>query len=502
MHLLIFYSSLTASGEVRAVVKAHDGEIYDIVLTGLDQSNSFAASCGRDKIIQIFLLSEDSCSLQQSLVNEHAGPIRKLEFADSGSILASMSPGRTIVIHKRIQKSEEAIAYISAKVISLKATPLAMALLPEVTPSLLVSATDRRIRKISIAEGHITHTVKTTEYSHSESGVMSRFSVGTLSQQSTSLSVVAGFCSADRSIRLYDVDTGSLLAIEYGQTAVSDLALGRSLGSNGETVHKIITTGLDGTIMIWSISTLSRRTVCRNDAGDGSYNDDRSILSPPSALQPLRRVLPKNQIAQYQKSLEKQEEDARTSSSNLSPSRLRRKTSRLAVSDTAETSEKPQTVRAPQAPAGACFHRSKIKQVSPPLSSRTSLPSRTKRSSLDERHRGLAGRTNINTSTKQFLDTLRDYREKLTTSKESLGLDTMHTLQRELDATLKAVSPKIRPSGPNEATGSETFDDRLALRFESEDQARSTTGPTHPLNPANASMNQAESGYEITKKTM
>ncbi|KAL8757341.1 MAG: hypothetical protein Q9184_004227 [Pyrenodesmia sp. 2 TL-2023] len=474
--------SLSASGEAQAVVKAHEGEIYDIVLTQSDQNNSFAASCGRDKIIQIFLLSKDSCLIQQSLLNEHTGPIRKLEFADRGSILLSMSPGRTIVIHKRIQKSEASIAYISAKVISLKATPLAMALLPAMTPSLLVSSTDRRIRKISIAEGHVTHTVKTTEYSHSVFSVISRLSVGTLSQQLTSLSVVAGFSSADRSIRLYDIDTGSLLAIEHGQTAVSDLALGRTLGSNGETIDKIVTTGLDGTIMIWSISALSRRSGCKNDAGSGSHDDDPSRTSSPAALRPLRRVLSKTQIAQYQKSLEEQEEDAPTSSSNLSPSRLRRK-----------TSKKLQTVRAPQAPAGACFHRSKIKPVSPPPSPRTSLPSRSRRSSLDERHRGLAGRRNIDTTTKQLHDTLRDYRKQLTTSKESLGLDTLHSLQRELDVTLKAVSQKMRPSDPNEGTGSEIFDDRLArmiddrlaLRFKSEDQANSTEDrwDTDPLSP-------------------
>ncbi|KAL8919346.1 MAG: hypothetical protein Q9208_006845, partial [Pyrenodesmia sp. 3 TL-2023] len=486
--------SLTGSGEARAVVKAHDGEIYDIVLTELEQNNLFAASCGRDKIIQIYLLSEENCLLQQSLVNEHAGPIRKLEFTDSGNILASMSPGRTIVIHKRIQTSEDSIVYVSAKVISLKATPLAMALLPEVTPSLLVSATDRRIRKISIAEGNITHTVKTTEYSHGESCVMSRLSVGTLCQQSTRLSVIAGFSSADRSIRLYDVDTGSLLAIGYGQTTVSDLALGRTLSSNGEAVDKIITTGLDGTIMIWSILTPSRRTGRKNDAGDGSFHDDRSKLSPPSALHPLRRVLSKTQIAKYQKSLEKQEADAPASSSNLPPSRLRRRISKLAVSDTAEDLEALQTVRAPQAPAGACFHRSKMKQFSPPLSSRTTLPPRSRRPSLDERHRGLEGRHNINTTTKQLLDTLQDYRKQLMASKESLGLDTTHTLKRELDATLKAVSQKTWPSDPNEVTGSsETFDDRLArmiddrlaLRFNSEDQATSTERKwdTDPLSP-------------------
>lgn len=492
--LLMFYSSLAVSGEAQAVVRAHDGEIYDLVLAKSHGNDSLAASCGRDKIVQIFLISKDACSLQQSLVNEHTGPIRKLEFADNGNILASMSPGRTIVIHRRIKTSEASIAYVSARIISLKATPLAMALLPKATPSLLVSAMDRRFREISVAEGHSTHTVKTIENSHSDLGVLSRLSVGTLSQQSPSSSVVVGFSSADRSIRLYDIDTGSLLAVQYGQTAVSDLALGTTHGSSRETVDKIITTGLDGTIMIWSISTLPRRTGCRNDAGDGSNDDNPPKLPPPSALRPLRRILSKAQIAQFQKSSEKKEEDAPTSSRNLSPSRLRRKGSKLAASDSSGTSERLQVVRASQVPAGAYLHRSKTKQASPPLSPRTSLPPRSRRSSLDERHRGLAGRCSISTTTKELLDMLRDYRKQLTISKESLSLDTMHTLQRELHSTLNALSQKTRLSDPVEGTGSlvsESFDDRLAriiddrlaLRFKLEDKVNSTEGSreTDPL---------------------
>ncbi|KAL8904604.1 MAG: hypothetical protein Q9207_003159 [Kuettlingeria erythrocarpa] len=405
-----------------------------------------------------------------------------------------MSPGRTIVIHRRIQTPEAPIAYISAKVISLKATPLAMASLPEATPFLLVTAMDRRLRKISVAEGHTTHTVKIMEYSHSDLGVMSRLSVGTLSQQSPSSSVVVGFSPADRSIRLYVVDTGSLLAVKYGQTAVSDLALGRTHGSDGETVDKIITTGLDGTIILWSISTLPQRTGCRNDAGDGDNDDNPHKLPPPSTQHPLRRILSKARITQFIKSSEKEEEDTPTSSRSLSPSRIRRKSPKFAASNRSGTSETLRVVRASQVTAGAYLHRSKTNLASPPLSPRTSLPPRSRRSSLDEGHRGLARRCSINITTKELLDTLRDYRKQLTISKESLSLDTMHTVQRELHFTLNALSQKTRLSDPVEESGSilsESFDDRLAkmidnrlaLRFKSEDEANLTEGSreTDPL---------------------
>lgn len=52
---------------------------------------------------------------------------------------------------------------------------------------------------------------------------------------------------------VYNVETGSLLAMEYGQPVVSDLAFGKALKPNRKAENKIISTGVDGTIFIWSI---------------------------------------------------------------------------------------------------------------------------------------------------------------------------------------------------------------------------------------------------------
>lgn len=487
--LLISFSLLNAKGEAKAVIKAHDGEVNDLALYEPDKQNSYAASCGRDRTIQVFRISNDEYSLQQSLINEHAGPIRKLEFADNGSVLASMSPDRTIVIHRKVLKTDSSIAFVSTKVISLKATPLTMTLLPEAMPALLVSATDRCIHKVSIAEGHVTQTIKTTDNTNAEPGVISRLSVGDLVQQSNKPSVIAGFSLADRSVRLYDVETGSLLVTEFGQTAVSDLALAEAPGPSGEIVTKVISTGLDGTIMIWSISTPSQKSGLRQDAGDGSYQNDPLKILPTSGPRPLRRVLSKIEIAQHQKTLVKLERVAPTASTNLSPSRLHRSTSKFTIADTPEVFDPSQSDKDCYSHAFAfgSFHRKGTKLAHPRLSPKSNTQSRFRRSSLDERHRDIVAHCNrdINTTGQQLLDVLQGFRKELVTSKESLSVNTRQALQRELHSTLENLTQQSRRNDPNDGEiGNESFDDslarmiddRLALRFKCEDQANSTEG--------------------------
>ncbi|KAL8654417.1 MAG: hypothetical protein Q9210_001511 [Variospora velana] len=473
---------LDTNGEVQAVAKVHDGEVYDLALYELAGAESLVASCGRDKTIQILRLTEDELPLQQSLINEHAGPIRRLEFADNGSVLASMSPDRTIVIHQKVRRPDSSLAFVSTKVINLQATPLAMSLLSAASPDLLVSATDRCIRKISFAEGRVTHTIKMADQVNGEAGVMSRLAVGDLGQPVLGQHVIAGFSSTDRSIRVYNAETGSLLAIEHGQPVVSDLAFGKALKPNREAVNKIISTGVDGTIVIWSIMTPFQNSDFRHNA---LRDHDPSKTRPPSVPRPLRRVLSKAEIAQYQKSLDNQKGD--TPRSSMNPSLLGRKTVKYALSESSEIFDGglPKTTCSSQASTDVCSNQSKIKHTSPPQYPKISPQARSRRSSLDERHRDISvprGR-NITTTAEQLLGIVQDFRRQLKTSKKSLSMETVQTLRMELHFTLQCLSQGTSPSDPHEEeTNEESFDDfltrlidnRLVLRLSSDDQANPT----------------------------
>ncbi|KAI4175515.1 MAG: hypothetical protein LQ343_001602 [Gyalolechia ehrenbergii] len=482
-----FLQLLSTRGEVNDLIKAHDGEVLDLALHEVDGEDSLAASCGRDKIIQIFLVSNSKCSLQQSKLNEHAGPIRRLEFAEKGSLLASMSSDRTIVLHRKVFRTDGSIAFVSTKVINFKATLLAMSLLPNAAPTLLVSAMDRCIRKISVTQGRITHTFKASDHLNGEPAAISRLCTGNLDQQSTVVSVAVGFSTADRSIRLYDIEAGLLLAVDYGQTAI-DLALVEASMPSGQAVNRIISAGPEGTIIIWRIAQKNMT----HSEGNGTLDLDSTQFQPLSMQRPLRRILSKTEIAEHQRSLENQPGGDSIPSTNLSPSRVRRKTSRFAFTAASEGSESSFADRTCSAhpSAGVGSQRNHLRDPLFAPSSKSRLRSRPRRPSLDERYREVAVNSisKISNTATQLAGVLGDFRKQLITSEESLGSGTAQTLQKELQATSELLThASKRSNASHKGTSTDSFDEflakvideRLALRFRSEDR----NAPTENADP-------------------
>ncbi|KAL8738136.1 MAG: hypothetical protein Q9181_001042 [Wetmoreana brouardii] len=471
------------------IARAHNGEIHDLALQKVDGNDSLAASCGRDKMIQIFRISKNEVLLQQSLIHEHAGSIRSLEFADNASILASMSSDRTIVLHKKMVRTDDSIAFVSMKVMTLKASPTAMSLLPEVDPILLVSATDRCVRKINLAQGGITHTFKTSNHPHGESVVLSRFAVGCSHRESADESLLAGFSSADGSIRVLGVQTGLLLATVQGQSAVSDLAIARALEHKGDMDWMVISTGFDGTTVMWRLTASTQHTSVKHEPSDRTKDVDSSKPQPPSTLRPLRRVLSKTEIADFQRSLKAQHWDASSPVRSLSPSRVRRKPSRIAMQDAFKV---PESKTGTEARSSDAFvdrgvRRNKTKRTSPPFSPRVNLQSRTKRSSLDERHLTVSTGSShdISGTANQISQSLRDFRTQMAMSTETLDSDTTQALQTELHRMSTVLRQGTGHIGTkSEGTSNKSFDDylakmidnRLALRLKSEVQTDAVEG--------------------------
>ncbi|KAL8785376.1 MAG: hypothetical protein Q9213_003382 [Squamulea squamosa] len=471
-------------GQVKAVVRGHDGEMHDLTVHEIDDQQSLAASSGRDKTIQIFRVFREECSLEQSLINEHAGPIRQVQFARTGSTLVSMSSDRTLVLHQKITRIDNSIAFVSTKTIHLKASPMSISLLPDVAPWLLLSAMDRCVRKISLIEGSTMQTFKTTDLMNGESVALSRLTVGTIDRQTN---ILAGFSSADGSIRLYDVETGSLLAAIQGQTAVSDLTLAQVSESSGARMTRLISTGgSDGTVMLWKLKMPSQEET-KHLAGDAFSNMDPSKSITPSSMRLVRRVLSKAEIAGFQRSL-KEKVDNTASPRNLSPSRLRRKSSRYAIPGPSNItgSNHSSATRSPEALNGS--HRNRVKHSSGgPISPKVSLQSRNRRSSLDERYRHtVVDHTHdIDSTAEQISNALQDFRTVVANCKESLNTRSMQALEGQLQATLAIIAPLRHGSvRKGDEQGSESFDDylakmideRIALRSRTEEHVNSCSG--------------------------
>ncbi|KAL8695176.1 MAG: hypothetical protein Q9218_000344 [Villophora microphyllina] len=478
-------------------IKAHDGEIHDLTLQNLGGDDSVAASCGKDRTIQIFRISRDECLLQQSLINEHAGPIRKLELADNANILASMSSDRTIVLHNRVSRMDDSIAFVSTRLITLKASPVSMSLVQGMSPILLVSTADRCVQKIGLTEGNVVDSFKTSDHSGGESVILSRLSVGVSHQLSARGNVVAGFSSSDGSIRLYNAETGFMLAAVQGQSAISDLAIAETPDHDGCLSGRIVSTGFDGTTVVWHLTSSAPHSGLKHDFGE----IDPSKPPSQSDLRPLRRVISKTEIADFQRTL-KDGGDAPISSRTLSPSRVYKKSSRCAISEVFKVpGSKIHAAGAFSKPfAGGDKHQVRLMHGSPPLSPRVGLQSRSRRSSLDGRQGKMVVRsdTSINSIAKHVSDTLQAFRKRIATSKEYLDHDVAQRVQQELQATLTALAQRARlfdSQDGDTATDRESFDDylgrliddRLALRLGSEDQKNTVEGSQAPNAPSTSS---------------
>ncbi|KAL8877887.1 MAG: hypothetical protein Q9198_004187 [Flavoplaca austrocitrina] len=459
---------LHTNGKVKAAVWGHDGEMHDLAVQVLDDNQLLAASSGRDRTIQLFRISKTDCSLEQSLINEHAGPIRQIEFAQNGSILVSISSDRTLVIHQRVSKTDDSVAFVSTRTIHLKASPTSMTLSPHASSDLLLSTMDRCVRWISVPEANTMQVFKTADHSNGEPVILSRVTAGTLDRHSSPVTVLAGYSSADGSIRLYEVETGSLLALIQGQNAVSGLAFVQISETGGDMKTKLVSTGgSDGTIMLWNIVIVPQDET-KHQKGDGSSDTYPSRLNPPSSIRLVRRVLSRAEIANFHRSLKEQNNNK----NSLSPLRY-------AISD---YSEAPKIASSHDQTGRDAVPGRQVKRASPPLSPKVTLRSWTRRSSLDERHQHIVTKhtDNIDTTAKQIANTLHEFRNGLGKSQESLSTNSAQTLKRQLKATLDVLEPSNQPSDRiRDRMGSESFDDyladmidkRLALQSRKEGQA-------------------------------
>ena len=285
-------------------------------------------------MVQLFSYSKDSLNLIQT-IDDHVGAVNIILFTEEGQRLLSGSSDRTVIVHERITRStggSHTIAFVPLRVITLKASPTSMTLVPGDQDSLIVSTMNHQIIRIDMSTGHHVDSFKTSDPDNNDLIVIHSLKAQR-QRRNGQPRIVVGVSSTDKSVRVYDLDKGQLLTREFGHCeGVSDVAfLDQDDMSEENSKLKIVTTGLDGTIMIWNFATTDPQSL--QDIGQARLRTAADAAQKESVAMkpPLRRVLSRSELAEYMV-LDPSTGDTTSSPStrprDSSPPRVRRKSSK------------------------------------------------------------------------------------------------------------------------------------------------------------------------------
>ena len=319
--------------------RAHGAEISDVAV---HEDTSLLATCGRDRMVQLFKATPTGLNLIQTL-DDHIGAVTQVLFTTDADKLLSCSADRTIVIRDKAMREASGAsttAYLSSRIITLRSTPLSMTFLDGSCAVLLTSTSDRHVVKAEVSTGAIIETIKVTDPENDDTVALSSICASSKSGSTDEQgSFLTAYSSTDKSIRVYDADKCQLLTREAGHTeGISDLCLiERRLVDVDRIQRTLVSTGLDGTIMIWNIAASSPilvtpgQELSQLETLQSWESEGTPVKASPASLPPLRKVLSKMDAVEFTRC-----SGAASPSSprSLSPPRLVRKRSQLALTTT------------------------------------------------------------------------------------------------------------------------------------------------------------------------
>jgi len=524
--------------------KAHSGEIMDIAI-----HNNTIVSCARDRTVQIFEKKDREWGLSQTL-DDHTASVQKVLLLEDGNKLLSCSTDRTIVVRELCRR--EAIdgtitdAYIPVRTLNTKASPIHMAPLSDSASTLLVSTLDRQIIKFDLVTGRVLSSFKVTD----ETGDAVVMDAITLSEDKGKPRIIVGTSTTDKSVRIYDLN-GGLVDKEWGHTeGVSDVCLlevgGRDLG---ESVT-VISTGTDGTIMIWDFLERVGSNLSQS-ASNGYTEPSVAAKDTTAARTPLRRVLSKSELVEFipkgSPSTEFTGSGSKSVGSTSPPRQLRKKasmygmnrpltavtkagvaiqqqtqtqqvttpinstTSTTSSSSSEESASLSTPISTPTA-SGRQSRKSVRGRTPSPPDPQTRLPAPPRRPSYDARARNASrsrgksdasvnGAGSMNNLAESLARSLRSFRKKaeaIGRSENNNGVrpEVMRDLQRELALTVKELGRGSKSAERDGGSASSTGDDDMMAMLE--------TYSSKLLSMVNDRLEeqfQRKDGEEVTVKT-
>ncbi|KAL7906778.1 WD40-repeat-containing domain protein [Trichoderma velutinum] len=445
----------TATEECLLDTKAHSADCTSISLYE-DEGKFLMACCGRDRTAQLFHRACTSGNIEHFQTIEFAARVVQVLISSDDKVI-TCSWDRIMHIHDLVTKEGEpdAIAAIPSKVVSLKASPTSMTVSLD-SRTVFVSMLDRSVCQYDILTGRPINCFKCMDESSIESAVLESISIEQGSPRDSDFLLAAS--NTDKSIRLYDAISGSFLDREWGHTEAIN---GVCFVEDGDESRRVVSVAADGTIMIWSLDVHERL----------KSRESSPLRDVTSGRPPLRKVLSKAELAEFQRPREGSTGQRSSPPPPLQIRTVRKRNSRLNLSSnppSARTASgtlqiSPGASRAmddtPSRRRGIDVHTS-----SPPLSPRARLSRRPSLPALGHAARkknstpNLRGNTSLTTATEQACRTLRAYRKKLS-SAEPINPDALSELDQELRFTAAALGDRaIRSRAMNETVLSGLLD--------------------------------------------
>lgn len=434
-------------------IKAHSSDCLCISIYD-EESKFLMACCGRDRTAQLFHRDSNG-QIEHFQTLEFAAKVVQVLIPTDDKVI-TISLDRTLQVHDIVSRDGEPdiLAAIPSKVISLKSSPTSMTMGPD-NRTVFVSLLDRSTYQFDLATGRQICCFKCMDEGGVEAAVLDSLFVG--QWPAKDLDFLLGSSNTDKSIRLYDANSGSFLDREWGHTEAIN---GVSLVEDDDGSKKVVSVGSDGTIMIWKLDL--------NDPSPRSMSRDPSPVKEATIANgrpTLRRVLSKAELAEFQR-------PSPSPAGRRSPPRsLRRRTSRLTLGAGVATNRTP-VGNIATSPSDSAINEDTPSRRrpsepnrgdSPPSSPKarvTRAPSMPALSAVAKRKSSsnLRGFGSLNMATEQACRTLRAYRKKLS-SAEPITAEVLTELDQELRLTAAALGDRaIRSKAMNETVLSGLLD--------------------------------------------
>ncbi|KAM0342666.1 hypothetical protein ACHAPU_009276 [Fusarium lateritium] len=433
-------------------IKAHTADCRS--LSVYDKDGKFLmASCGRDRTAQLFHRTADG-SIEHFQTLEFAAKVVQVMIPSDDKVL-TCSYDRTLQIYDIITKEgdPDSIAAIPSRVIALRASPSSM-VLGMGQRTVFVSLLDRSICQYDLNTGRKISCFKCQDETKGESAVLDSLCFGQWLPKDQDF--LLGTSNTDKSIRLYDAQTGSFLDREWGHTEAIN---GVCLIENDDGTRKVVSVASDGTMMIWCLDL--------DDPQPGTASREPSPAKDTvSARPPLRRVLSKAELAEFQRPSPSSGRRSPASGRKSPPRTLQRRTSKFNLAASARTPNQP----LPTSPSSIVADDTPSRRpsvdprTSPPVSPRGKVRKRPSLPALGTSARKKASSPNLrsfgslNMATEQTCRQLRSFRKKLASS-EPISQDNLTQLDQELRLTAAALGDRaIRSRAMNETVFSGLLD--------------------------------------------